>query len=445
MLIHKLEASSLLSLQTHTVYEILEQKLLVSDETSSHSLNIFNRIFEKSRHFFKAHLDNPKSSLTVFLPTDGAFRELRQDQIDSLISDSACGHSFLSQFFVLDEICPGKVFMYEADYSSPQQTANLITLDEDEHRHVYFNGQKVSHTQPVVSSGSNGMFYYLDTVKVNHLADFLFEMVAYLKRKSNFFNQLDSNWTQLIQTHGTDSTLFLPILSQKDLIKQNRTMRAQRKYEIQDFLIKKHWTYYKLRDGQLLTSLSGAKYFINTFPVVGDVPVFLNWVPMRNFLPKSINCQQLEFNDLKGCSAQIIFFHGTSMPLLNEETILEYIGNDAELSEFNKLLRKCGAQCMDIYTRLESWKYSIKIGFTLFLPTNQYFQGEKIINLTQMQIESHIIHGTYCMFYITNNQFEMRNMLGGTFNSTEIAYNITSYESYMSSTGIVVHKTSQFF
>ena len=448
LLIHKLEASSLLRLHPHTVYEILEQKLLDSDEASGHSLNILNRIFEKSRDSFKALLDEPKNSLTVFLPTDSAFGNLRQDQIDSLISDSVCGQSFLSQFFVQDEMCPGKVYMYEADYSSPQQTANLITIDEEEHKHVYFNGQRVSHAQPV-PSGSNGMFYYLDTVKVNHLADFLYEMVAYLKRKSNFFNQLDSDWSQLVQTHGTDSTLFLPILSEKDLIKQNRTMtKPQRKYEIQDFLIKKHLTYYKLRDGQLLTSLSGAKYLINTFPVVGDVPVFLNWVPMRNFLPKSINCQQLEFNDLKGCSAQIIFFHSTNMPVLNEETVLDYIGHDAELSAFNALLHKCGTQCMDIYTRLGNWKYSNKQGFTIFLPTNEYFRGDQTNNSTtllQSQIESHIVHGTFCMFYITNNHFEMRNMLGGTFLSKEIVNNITSYESYMSSTGIVVHKTSRFF
>jgi hypothetical protein len=125
----------------------------------------------------------------------------------------------LSSYFVFDEICPTKILKYETEYSSPEQNANFITIQEaNEKKRVYFNGQLVSsRTAPFIAS--NGMFYYLETVKTNHLADFLFEMISYLKRKTNsyFFDQLNPNWKDVIQKEGYNTTLFLPVLTETEL------------------------------------------------------------------------------------------------------------------------------------------------------------------------------------------------------------------------------------
>ncbi len=138
------------------------------------------------------------------------------------------------------------------------------------------------------------------------MVDFMYDMVVYLKRRtsSGYFENLVGNWRQVLLTESIESTLFLPIeasvlssglnLTEEEYEPYNETT----KIDIRDYLINSHETYYKLRDGQLLTSKTNRTYLVNTFTF--GLPQFLNWVPTRNFFIKSINCQRIEINDLKG-------------------------------------------------------------------------------------------------------------------------------------------------
>ena len=88
-------------------------------------------------------LNDQNKPVTVFLPTDQAFKDIRKDQINALIADQACGYRFFRQYVIRDEICTNQLFTYEAEYSSHVQEANLITVTDNGKRMTYFNGQEV--------------------------------------------------------------------------------------------------------------------------------------------------------------------------------------------------------------------------------------------------------------------------------------------------------------
>ncbi len=307
LLIHQLENSSVLVKHEQTIYQILAN--LTNQATfnqNNYDLNIFSLIFAKSDQKFSEQLNDIENQYTVFLPTDQAFAGMRADQLKSLIDDSTCADQFLSKFIISDEICTAQIFDHNADYSSSFQTASLITIvDKFGHKQTYFNGQNVSNKK-VPFSASNGMFYYLNTIKTSSFLDFLYDMVMFLKQASkiDYFNRLETDWESELLNESFNTTFILPALVSsspyQNLILANSTGLNESLIKINDYLFKGQLHVNELSDGQLLTSISGRKYLINTKVHSGTIPSFLKWVPARNFFVRSINCQKIEITDLKG-------------------------------------------------------------------------------------------------------------------------------------------------
>lgn len=309
-LIHKLEDNGLLALRTETAYQVLYGQLFNQSNVHNNNLKILQKILAKSSTQLLRDLNDDNNPVTVFLPTDAAFKYIRQDQIDSLIADQTCGYRFFRQYVVKDEICASQLFKYEAEYTSHVQEASFITMsDKDGKKQTFFNGQQVAKEVGAYES-SNGMFYFLNTLRINNMVDFMYDMVSYLKRRTGsvYFDHLMDNWRDVLLTESIKSTLLLPIeasiLSSTDLNltedhnAETSFNKTRTKIDIRDYLIDSHETYYKLRDGQVLTSKTKRKYLVNTFTF--GLPQFLSWVPTRNFHIKAINCQRIEINDLKG-------------------------------------------------------------------------------------------------------------------------------------------------
>jgi uncharacterized surface protein with fasciclin (FAS1) repeats len=106
-------------------------------------LTILKKILVKTSSLLLEDLNDQNKPVTVFLPTDQAFKDIRKDQINALIADQACGYRFFRQYVIRDEICTNQLFTYEAEYSSHVQEANLITVTDNGKRMTYFNGQEV--------------------------------------------------------------------------------------------------------------------------------------------------------------------------------------------------------------------------------------------------------------------------------------------------------------
>lgn len=273
------------------------------------NLTVFARIFKNAASTFANDLNSPDKSITVFLPTDTAFHQLRQDQIDALMNDEICSRLFLKEYIVNDEICPVQIGKYSAEYYSNFQRATFIALKDnfnDSTDHVYFNSQQV-FTQDVAYSGSNGIAYYLNTVKISSKVVFLYDMFLYLKSDANheFYDQLETDWKDALINNCLNKTLILPIQVSSEESYQDLTLRKSvpekipQKIDIRDFLMRGQINHYQLSDGQILKSVNNDSYLINTKSLRLKTPPFLKWVPMRSFQMKSINCQILEQNDYR--------------------------------------------------------------------------------------------------------------------------------------------------
>lgn len=131
--------------------------------TTNHSavtrFSTFAKVFAKCRDLVEKELNKPSkssASLTVFMPTDAAFKSLRRDQIESLWADRTCAFKFVMQNIVSEEICPAQLVKYGAEYSSRTQKADLIAVgDENDTTNLYFNGQKVNTAKSYPASNGS--------------------------------------------------------------------------------------------------------------------------------------------------------------------------------------------------------------------------------------------------------------------------------------------------
>jgi uncharacterized surface protein with fasciclin (FAS1) repeats len=101
-------------------------------------------------------LNKMKTSVSVFVPTDSAFKQLRSDQVESLWSDKSCAYKFVAQNIVNEEICPSQLIKYDDAYSSKAQKADFIAVNENGSTSLYFNGQKLNLAKTY--SASNVIF-----------------------------------------------------------------------------------------------------------------------------------------------------------------------------------------------------------------------------------------------------------------------------------------------
>lgn len=169
LLIHQLQPNSVLIPKAKTVLQMVREKLLFapnklnSTPTGSElHFSTFARIFAKCHDLVEKELSKPTRSattMTVFMPTDLAFRSLRRDQIESLSADRMCAFKFVMQNIVFEEVCPEQLIRYNTEYSSRLQKADFIAVTDENDTQLYFNGQKVSTSK--VYFGSNGFVFYL--------------------------------------------------------------------------------------------------------------------------------------------------------------------------------------------------------------------------------------------------------------------------------------------
>lgn len=493
LLIHKLQTSSIITPLTKTVFQILNEKILKST-LAKNNFKIYQRLFEASRDKLTADLNNKpasffslssttssaprtslSSSINIFVPTDEAFRaSLRPEQIESLVADKTCGYKFLFHNIVFEEICPTQLIKYGAEYSSPNQRANFIAVNEKNSNLLYFNGQIVNLSKSSVNTASNGMIYRLSTLNLNGVVDFLYDIVAGYKKKipANFINALNSNWMDVIKNETNDSTLFLPIEEKSSLndpkgsdqsngnaslvsTNPNTVSNSQPidRVNLFDYLIKPRYTFYDLNDGKLLTSVSNKKYLINVYQLENQLD-FMSFIPSRNFQRKTINCQLLEMPDLTACNAQLIVYKSETyqIPLLNTLSVLDFISYNADFSILSRLLELCGSECKEILSNLRNNGESVKRkGFTLILPSNAFFNRHpnsfakltKNATLLQRQLQSNIFYGTFCYTMLKSSMI-MENLLNRRIMAKRLHPRVTEGNVYLSDTGVLIHKSDAF-
>jgi hypothetical protein len=465
LLIHKLQTGSIITPLTKTVYQILNEKIL-KPTLAKNNFKIFQKLFAQSQDKLTADLNKQlkTATITLFVPTDDAFKSsLRNEQIESLIADKACAYKFLFHNIVYEEICPTQLIKYGAEYSSSSQRANFIAVNENSNNFLYFNGQIVNLSKSSINTAANGMIYRLSTLNLNGIVDFLYDSVIGFKKKfpSSFINALGPNWLDIIKTENNNSTLFFPLEEKSDTSvngngKDNyaNSSITMDRVNIYDYLIKPRFTLYELNDGQVLTSVSNRKFIINVYQLEKPLD-FMSFIPSRNFQRKTINCQQLEMSDFTACNAQLIVFKSENnlLPLLNTQTVLDFVAYHGDFSVFSSLLETCGPECKSLFSGLTNvgLSESRRRGFTLILPSNAYFNKHstsytkfmKNVPLLKRQLQANIIYGTYCYSFMKSNMV-VENSLARKIQARKIYSRITEGNVYLSETGIIIHKSDLF-
>jgi hypothetical protein len=210
----------------------------------------------------------------------------------------------------------------------------------------------------------------------------------------------------------------------------------------------------------IVSSLSKRKYLITVYPFESRLnDVLSKFIPKRNLERKAINCQQLEMPDLNACNAQLIVFKSSTNRLahLNEESLLDFIRKQADLSIFNSLIEFCGSECRSMLNATITnnnepvSQYKRAAGYTFLLPVNDYFNKALInfqkyaknMTLFKKTIRSNVFYGTYCSFYLKNDVL-IENLLGRKVKGKRVYARMQESEVYLSEKGIVVHKTNIF-
>lgn len=213
--------------------------------------------------------------------------------------------------------------------------------------------------------------------------------------------------------------------------------------------MKPRLSFYELNNGDVLTSLSGREYVINAYAFESSMSELIaRLIPRRNLERKAINCQPLEVPDLSACNAQLIVFKSEldRLPELAAESLLEYIGREADLSVFNRLVQFCGNECKSLLANLTAKQFT-----TILMPTNVYFSKalynfqrfSSNLTLFKRTIQANVFSGAYCGFYL-RHAFSIENKLGRKVKSTRILSRIAQTDVFMSKSGLIAHKVDEF-
>lgn len=137
--------------------------------------------------------------------------------------------------------------------------------------------------------------------------------------------------------------------------------------------------------------------------------------------------------------------------------ILDYFTGDKDLSAFNGLLNKCGDRCRDIFRHAESDSFPYGSmeqhgrGFTLFIPTNDYFFDEEIqkfeqnLTLFHEYCSQRVFYGTWCESFLSYKHGEVENVLGELEPLSNFLPFVSKFQAYLSINSVLVHKISALF
>jgi len=143
-----------------------------------------------------------------------------------------------------------------------------------------------------------------------------------------------------------------------------------------------------------------------------------------------------------------MFFNNKKLtvPELNNMSILEYFALDESISIFNSYLNKCGDTCRNIYREMEEDTLSERTdrpskGFTLLIPTNEFFKSYDYINDAKFvnSIKQSSFYGTWCEYVLLNNDVKIETLSGNFTTSSNIVPLIETYQKYLSDKSILVH------
>jgi hypothetical protein len=460
LLIHELEAGSLLLPIVKTIHQLVDNYILHRSTESKTNFKIFNQIYNKqSNNYLRKDLNvnNVESMpITLFIPFDDAFynSNLNINQIESIISDEkCCNHFLMANIRFKEETCPNKLMLIKdlvnSSFSFKKRTDGISFTD------FIFNDQIVSSLRSDINMASNGMIFRLRTVKVKGIIEFLFDIVMNLKKRisTQFINSLEPNWMDILKTNSTNVTLFLPFHHHDQQYKVETTINER--INIRDYMTTPRYSHYDLKDGQILKSLTNKKYLITVYPSdVEAIPKYMNFLPLRSFERKSINCVRLEIPDIDACSSSIIIFANklntnSIIKELDTKSLLHFIETEADLSFFKIIIDHCGEECAEIFLDLERNKK----GFTLLLPNNYFFSREldnfkryaRNKNYLLLKIKENIFNGTFCADHLNDtNDFKLNNLLDMSVRSKTVFKRIKSFNCYLNENGLLIHKTDTF-
>lgn len=466
LLIHKLEDDSLLRPNHRTIYQLLFENLFKTNWSNNY-FQIFKKIFLKTSDLLMKDLNKSKSSITLFVPTDAAFKSLRANQIESLWSDKMCAYKFVSHNMLNEEVCPLHIGKYATEYSSRSTKAELIVVSENSTTdNVYFNAQKLNLSKWYTAS--NGFIYRMSTLKLNGIVDFMYDLVNAFRRKfyQPFVNSLEPDWLDIIRNESNNTTLFLPFDSLLNSYNSSSNYTVN-SLSIRDYMVTPKVTFYELNDAQVLTSLRNQKYLVTVYQFDNRLPEFMKYIPKRNFNRKAINCHQLEMSDVSACNSQLIVYkyeslfanHQITQLSSRTQSVLDFISNDSELTIFHNLIEHCGHKCKSLFENMTSRSLepgrsglqSYKQGYTVVLPVNDYFNKAlnnfnkyaRNVTLFFKTINLNVFRGTYCGFYLKSNIF-IENLMNRQVKAMNVYRRIVKSNVFINELGMVVHKANIF-
>jgi len=148
-----------------------------------------------------------------------------------------------------------------------------------------------------------------------------------------------------------------------------------------------------------------------------------------------------------------MFFNNNKLtvPELDTMSVIDYFATDETISIFYDYFKKCGNSCRKIYEQIENDTLPNREerpskGFTLFIPTNDFFkryqeETDIFANAPHFEnsIKQSIYYGTWCEFFILNNEIEIQNLAGNLTSTSSLAQHIETYQKYFSENSILVH------
>ncbi|CAF0822633.1 unnamed protein product [Brachionus calyciflorus] len=440
LLIHKLEPGSILESKAETLFDILQLKIL---ETTQ-NFKIFKEIFNTISPQMYKKLTSLDSHKTVFIPTDRAFRNFTKNEIESIIFDDKCSTSLISQNIIDEYICPSQYHKLNADYTISTEKLyenfylnqiytyfpQLKVISKNFTKILFFNNQLVHLTKS--SKAINGIVYGISDLNTYNL-NLLSKLVNQFDKKisPSFKQALNNDLITFIRDNGNNSLLLLPGL--KYYFKGHSIDKA---ISIEDYLFQPKFNLYQLKNGQILNSLSGRKYLINSVKTNRKSFELFKYLPEKYFESKFINCQEIEESQYSGCNSELAFFNSKMnyIPKLSQNSLLAYLKSDVDFYYFNS---KCGRECVKFLTNLEKESNKSGKGYTLFLPINNFDHQNFATKL-----KSKVFNETLCEAILNTENFNVVNFLNETYTTTEVFRWIEKSQTYLSINGFLIHKTN---
>lgn len=444
LIIHKLEEGSLLLPGKQTIFDKLENIILLSTRT----FKIFKEIFNKNSDLLFSEFSSFQNFKTLFIPSDRTFQKLTDGEIESIITDEKCSLNLVKKNLLKENVCPKQLYKNNADFETSQDFivenlgTNQIATYKPWFRTITVNNTKLlffDNQQILLSKSSftaNGVIYAINNLNTENISLLDTIVESFMNKISpSFMRTLDKSWRQIIRDNSNNCTLLLPGLK----FFQNRTIKNT--IMIQDYIFRPKYNIYELVNGQVVTSLTKKKYLINSIETSKKTFDLFTYLPRKYFFTKYINCQEIEESQISACNSELSFFNSplNFIPDLNHESLQFYLKKDKELLYFNQMISNCGQKCELFLLELEEKSKKNSTGFTLFLPINNFTSNNIIFDM-----KKRFFYNTLCESMLINENFQAKNLINRKIKSNILAQWIQQGQAFLSKSGILIHKAIWF-